>query len=194
MQPLQHMNKSLIRKQENARRMALNEDQLAVLNQKLLERFTTLDFQQIHTLHIFLPIAEKNEPDTFMFIRWLQINYPGIHLIVPKADFNTFIMTHHSYGGEEELQKNLYQIPEPTADSEYTGTIDMVIVPLLAFDDRGYRVGYGKGFYDRFLGHHSAVKIGVSFFESIQTITDVHADDIKLDYCITPEKVYRFKQ
>jgi 5-formyltetrahydrofolate cyclo-ligase len=192
MQSLPHMNKSLIRKQESTRRMALSKDQLAILNQKLLDRFITLDLQQVHTLHIFLPIAEKNEPDTFMFIRWLQVNHPHIHLVVPKADFNTFIMTHHSYGQEEMMQKNLYHILEPVSEIEYTGTIDMVIVPLLAFDNRGYRVGYGKGFYDRFLSHCPAVKIGVSFFESLQTISDIHEDDVKLDYCITPEKVYMF--
>ncbi|MFT7351177.1 MAG: 5-formyltetrahydrofolate cyclo-ligase [Flavobacterium sp.] len=72
--------------------------------------------------------------------------------------------------------------------------IDVVFVPLLAFDLQGNRVGYGKGFYDKFLANckPTTIKIGISFFEAEEKISDVFAKDVKLDYCITPEKVYSF--
>lgn len=186
------MNKAEIRKQESARRKKLSLEEVIILSEKLQQQFATLNFDTIHTIHLFLPIAEKNEPDTFMLAKWLRTNHPEIKIIVPKADFTTSLMTHHPYQGEEELQKNLYNILEPILDEQYTGKIDMVIVPLLAFDSRGYRVGYGKGFYDRFLESEDALKVGLSLFESVDNIADTHAQDVRLDLCITPDQIIYF--
>jgi len=186
------MNKAAIRKQASARRKALSAEEVVILSKKLLEQFSLLDFTTITVVHLFLPIEEKKEPDTFMLIRWLKIHYPKIKIIVPKADFETALMSHHVYKGEEDLQKNLFNILEPVAGEQFTGKIDLVLVPLLAFDHNGYRVGYGKGFYDRFLGEYDALKVGLSFFESVDTITDIHANDIRLDLCITPDQTVYF--
>lgn len=186
------MEKAILRKQEMLRRMALSNEELAVFNQKLLQQFTTLNFDKIQVLHLFLPIAEKKEPDTFMLIRWLKQHHPDIQILVPRADFKTNLMTHHPYKGEEDLQKNLFNILEPVQDEQHAGKIDMVVVPLLTFDSHGYRVGYGKGFYDRFLENIDTLKVGLSYFEGVDNIADTHADDIRLDLCITPEKIIKF--
>ena len=69
---------------------------------------------------------------------------------------------------------------------------DLVIVPLLAFDKKGYRVGYGKGFYDRFLQNSKTLKIGLSFFAPTEEIIDVHLNDVRLDKCITPAGIIEF--
>lgn len=70
----------------------------------------------------------------------------------------------------------------------------MVLIPLLAFDKKGYRVGYGKGFYDRFLAdcRPDVVKVGLSVFEPIDEIADLNEFDIKMDFCITPNRVWQF--
>jgi 5-formyltetrahydrofolate cyclo-ligase len=67
-------------------------------------------------------------------------------------------------------------------------------VPLLAFDEKGFRVGYGKGFYDRFLKQckDGGIKIGLSYFNPIDTIEDAGEFDVPLNFCITPQKVYVF--
>ena len=187
------MKKSEIRKQETARRKALSLAQVIALSEKLLQHFSTLNFEGIKTIHFFLPIEENNEPDTFMLIKWLKKQHPRIKIIVPKSDFTTSLMTHHPYKGEEDLQKNLFNILEPVLDEQYTGKIDMVIVPLLAFDIHGFRVGYGKGFYDRFLIDQEAVKVGLSLFESVDSIADLHANDVPLDLCITPDHIVYFQ-
>ena len=187
------MNKAEIRKQEAKKRKELNSVQVSVLSGKLLEQFTMLDLSAVKTLHIFLPIAEKNEPDTFLFIYWLNKYHPQLKIIVPRADFKTSLMTHHHYKGEQDLLKSSFNILEPVNEEEYTGDIDLVIVPLLAFDDRGYRVGYGKGFYDRFLEGRDTLKVGLSFFKSVGIIADTHENDIRLDCCITPDQVIYFK-
>ena len=88
---------------------------------------------------------------------------------------------------------NEYHIPEPVNGNEFLDKPDLVIIPLLAFDKKGYRVGYGKGFYDRFLQNITTQKIGLSLFDTTEEIIDVHLNDIRLDKCITPNGIIDFK-
>ncbi|MNK98163.1 putative 5-formyltetrahydrofolate cyclo-ligase [compost metagenome] len=186
------MLKAEIRKQALKDRLRLDDATYQELNQALLNQFKTLDFSKIKSIHIFLPITEKKEPDTFLLINWLTTNHPEIKIIVPKADFETALMTHHEYIGLADLKKNTYQILEPQNGKLHQGEIDLVIVPLLAFDLQGYRAGYGKGFYDRFLQNINAQKIGLSLYPAIEKIDDVNEHDIRLDFCITPTAIIKF--
>ncbi|MBO9676513.1 MAG: 5-formyltetrahydrofolate cyclo-ligase [Sphingobacteriaceae bacterium] len=186
------MLKAEIRKQALKDRLLLTDSAYDTLNKSLLNQFKTLDFGEIKTLHLFLPIIEKKEPDTFLLIDWLNKNHPEIKIIVPKADFETALMTHHEYIGIQDLKKNAYHILEPQKGNVHEGEIDMVIIPMLAFDLQGYRVGYGKGFYDRFLQGINAQKIGLSLYPAIEKIDDVNEYDIKLDFCITPIGIIKF--
>jgi 5-formyltetrahydrofolate cyclo-ligase len=90
---------------------------------------------------------------------------------------------------------NRYGILEPS-NGEIVDplAIDIVMIPLLAFDQLGYRVGYGKGYYDRFLCkcRRDVIKIGFSFFEAEPVIKDIDNYDVPLNYCITPLRVYEF--
>ncbi|KLT64598.1 5-formyltetrahydrofolate cyclo-ligase [Pedobacter sp. BMA] len=186
------MLKSVIRKQALTDRLAISEDEYELLNKGLLDQFTTLDFSNVKAIHIFLPITEKREPDTFLLINWLAKNYPEIKIIVPKADFETALMTHHEYLGPHDLKKNIYNILEPQKGGLHNGEVDLIFIPLLAFDKKGYRVGYGKGFYDRFLENLNARKIGLSLSPAIEKIDDVSEHDIRLDFCITPTAIIKF--
>ncbi|RDC56844.1 5-formyltetrahydrofolate cyclo-ligase [Pedobacter chinensis] len=186
------MVKAQIRKQALKDRLSINDKDYEFLNAGLLRQFVTLDFSAIKTLHIFLPITDKREPNTFLLIEWLAEHHPEIKIIVPKADFETALMSHHEYLGIYDLQKNLYNILEPQKGNVHDGEIDLVLVPLLAFDKKGYRVGYGKGFYDRFLENINAQKIGLSLHPAIDQIDDVDQHDIRLDFCITPTETIKF--
>jgi len=72
--------------------------------------------------------------------------------------------------------------------------IDAVLIPLLAFDNQGFRVGYGGGFYDRFLPacRPEALKVGLSFFDPVDVIEDKDQYDIPMDYCVTPTEIIRW--
>ena len=95
---------------------------------------------------------------------------------------------------ETKFQKNKWQIPEPEGPALENITFDFVIVPLLYCDKKGNRIGYGKGFYDRFFSelHSETQKIGVNFFSPIEEIDDVFENDIPLDYLVTPMEVLSF--
>ena len=187
------MKKSALRKQAIQRRSQLEPEQVQSRSKQLLEQFTQLNFNGLKVLHIFIPIQEKNEPDTFLIIDWLRRNHPDIKIIVPRSDFSTFLMTHHELGDISTLQKNAFNILEPQQGAEHKGDIDMVLLPLLAFDRRGYRAGYGKGFYDRFLQGMDTLKVGLSLFDVSEDIEDVDQYDLKMDLCITPGRLYDFR-
>ena len=186
------MQKSQIRRSFNEQRKALSTFEVETLSQELLVQFQKLDFSRVSSIHIFLPIEEKKEPDTFLLIEWLSIHHPEIKIIVPKADFESALMTHHVYTGREGLGKNLFNILEPLDSNPHHGEVDLVLVPMLAFDLRGYRVGYGKGFYDRFLQTINPLKVGLCFFPPIELIEDVNEYDVRLDLCIIPKQTFKF--
>ena len=103
-------------------------------------------------------------------------------------------MIHYLLTDNTTLRKNEYNIPEPVDGMTITSQlINVVFIPLLAFDTKGNRIGYGKGFYDRFLSEckPETLKIGLSFFEAEEEI-EATINDIKLDYCSTPNKVFQF--
>ena len=189
---IRKMDKKILRKEALAKRNALTEHQLEELNESLLAQFKMLNFSKVKSIHIFLPIVVKREPNTFLIIEWLQQYHPEIVIVVPKADFSSNLMENYVFTKKEDLITNQYQIPEPKEGQAFLTVPDMVIVPLLAFDEKGYRVGYGKGFYDRFLQGISTQKIGLSFFSAVAEINDVHLNDIRLDKCITPNGIVAF--
>ncbi len=186
------MKKTEIRKHAAQLRATLTDAQLHEKSEQLLAHFTTLDFSAIKVIHIFIPIEKKKEPNTFLFIDWLQHHHPEVKIVVPKADFNTALMTHHEFTTREGLVKNAFDILEPQNVNPFHEQIDLVLIPLLAFDQSGYRVGYGKGFYDRFLQNIQTKKVGLSLFPPIDLIVDTDEFDVAMDVCLTPERVYVF--
>lgn len=144
--------------------------------------------------HLFLPIVEQKEVDTEYILHLLSGKDKEI--VVSSSDFESRKMTHYLLTDNTRIKKNEYHIPEPVDGIEVPSKkIQVVFVPLLAYDKQGNRVGYGKGFYDKFLAEcdSSTLKIGLSFFEAEPICHDVFESDVKLDYCVTPEVIYDFR-
>lgn len=175
----------------------LSDTQYHQLNANLLRNFQSLPMDGIAYLHTFLPILEKREPNTFLLIDYIKANYPNTKIVVPKSDLQKNIMTHYVLG-EQALMKNKWGIVEPEGSTNQVavGLIDAVLLPLLSFDMEGNRVGYGKGYYDRFLSEcrPDIRKIGLSLFDPVDKIIDREAHDIPLDSCVTPEKIWVFSK
>ncbi|MFN3967569.1 5-formyltetrahydrofolate cyclo-ligase [Flavobacterium sp.] len=195
------MLKKDLRKKYKELRQAFSEEELedkslAIAN-RLLQLGTTAEGVEIWEqtyFHLFLTIEEQREVDTEFVLQILAGKDKEI--VVAKSNFETLEMTHYLLTDNTKFQKNEYNIYEPVDGIEVpTSKIDVVFVPLLAYDTKGNRVGYGKGFYDTFLSKckEDVIKIGLSFFEPEDLIEDVSATDIRLDYCITPLTLYSFR-
>ena len=187
------MNKTALRKKYKALRNFLSENEIEEKSLAVANKILAIPIWEKTYFHIFLPITEQKEVNTEFILHILSGKDKEI--IVSKADFATRKMTHFLLTDNTRIKKNKYNIPEPVDGIEVPSTkIDVIFVPLLAFDKKGHRVGYGKGFYDKFLSEckPDAIKIGLSFFEPEELITDIFEGDIQLDYCVTPNQVYKF--
>lgn len=189
------MNKKQVRKEYAAKRVALNETERLDLNAKLLDFFLKIPLPQIDHAMSYIAIAEKNEVVPTAIEIWLKQKHPESLLCYPKTDLNVFSMEAIAHIEGATIAANELGVSEPiTGKNIDPQKIDLIIVPLLAFDKRGYRVGYGKGFYDRFIArcHRDVITVGLSFFDPIDTIEDVEEFDIPLKHCITPNGLYNF--
>ncbi len=172
---------------ENLSKEAIEEMSLQIANQAL-----KLPIWEKTYYHIFLPISTKKEVNTDYLMHILQGKDKSI--VVSKADFNSGKMLHFLLQENTFLKTSEYGIPEPVSGIEIAPEmIDVVFVPLLAYSQRGQRVGYGKGFYDRFLEkcNPNSLFIGLSFFEPEPEIV-TQQTDIPLNFCITPKKIMSF--
>ncbi|MEJ0054213.1 MAG: 5-formyltetrahydrofolate cyclo-ligase [Bacteroidota bacterium] len=150
--------------------------------------FSSFDLSFIKVLHTYIPLEKNNEPDTWPLIDRIRREFPQVRISVPRVagDGN---LENFYFEGLHQLQKTTWGIQEPKQGVPTpSDKIDMVVVPLLVFDKSGQRVGYGKGFYDKFLKEcrKDCKKVGLSFFEGVDTISDPNEYDVKLDGCVTP--------
>jgi 5-formyltetrahydrofolate cyclo-ligase len=104
-------------------------------------------------------------------------------------------MSNYLLTDQTKLTVNTYGIPEPDENGIAVDekSIDVVFVPLVAADRFGNRIGYGKGFYDRFLKkcRPDVLKIGLSFFTPLETKIDTNSNDIGMDYIIHRQEILK---
>ena len=187
--------KSSLRKIYIEKRNALSPKEREERSQAIAEEFFLLPLAGIRLVHVFYPIPGKQEVDALLIADWLRRHYPGIKLVLSKSNPADHTLTHVIWEDYTGLETNKWGITEPaTGKAVSPEQLDMIIVPLLAFDTKGNRVGYGKGFYDRFLQQcrPDALKVGLSFFEAESTLIGAEETDVRLDLCVTPGAVYRF--
>ena len=142
--------------------------------------------------HLFLSSKKKNEVNTSFLLSVLQGKDKQI--VVSKT-LNESKLEHYLLSDQTLLKENDYGIPEPISGIKIKPLeIDVVFLPLLVFDKQGHRVGYGKGYYDRFLAdcQKETIKVGISFFEPIDKIEDIDENDIAMDFVVTPNQVFSF--
>jgi len=191
------MTKQELRKLYLQKRLALSEAEYLQLNHQLCENFFAhIDLSFIKVLHTFIPLERNKEPNTWLIIDRIRREFPNIRLSIPRVNNQTGELENFYFEGLHQLQQNSWGILEPKQGvPTEPEKIDMVLVPLLVFDKRGHRVGYGKGFYDKLLSQcqSTCMKIGVSLFSPINAIEDVNVFDQPLSLAITPSEIISFK-
>ncbi len=191
------MLKQELRKTYKALRLNLTPRQVNVLDDLLLIQFQQLPLEIPSRIMTYAPMEKFREFNPQAVTDYCYFKNPDQQLMYPLMD---------EINGEQGIipilvnddtvfAPNAFGVDEPVGGIDLEpAAIDLVIVPLLCFDARGYRVGYGKGYYDRFLKkcRPGCLKIGFSYFAPVPEITDAGPHDVKLDYCVTHDQVYAF--
>lgn len=186
------MQKAEIRKRYLEKKESLTQSEIHSLSESIFNNFISeFDLKENQKVHCFLSITNKREVETDLFFKYFFDHH--IRVFVPKIVNGKLIS--FEITKETPLIESSWGIKEP-AGTEDCGIkdFDFIITPLLYADKLGNRVGYGKGFYDRFFSeiNPKAVKIGVSFFPPQEGVEDVYESDVRLDYLVTPTEVLSF--
>ncbi len=186
--------KAKLRELYKAKRAQLTSAEVAQFSIEILQQFKLwLSARNDFTyFHLFLPIEKQNEVDTYLIKEYLDANQKKVYtsrINSAGLEMETFLLGIKTVYGEGKLG-----IPIPIgAEKVESVELQVILVPLLAFDNFGNRIGYGKGYYDIFLKKldKEVIKIGLSFFLPLEKIPS-EAHDIPLDFCITPKKIFTF--
>lgn len=187
--------KNELRQDYRQLRKQMSGEEVNNLSRKITAQLGTwLQGQEVLThFHLFFPISKFKEVNTFYIQQLLE--QQGKTLFTSQVNREENRLDTLQLPPEAAFFLDEWGIPVPQESVRVTGTkIQVVFVPLLAYDKSGHRLGFGKGFYDRFLAslEQPVLKLGLSFFTPEEAIP-VEPHDIPLDYCITPEQIFKFK-
>ncbi len=184
------MNKSEYRKYyKNIRNNIRLED--ANKKSDLIFKFLSACEEFRNAKTVFLYMSYNNEVLTDRVISYLQSN--DAIILIPWCNTEDETMQAVVFDKNSTFEKNTYGIDEITNPQIYNGDIDVTIVPGIAFDRCGNRIGYGKGYYDKFFESISSYKIGLCYSDTlIDDVIPSNENDITMDCIITDREVLKF--
>lgn len=175
------------------KREELKERERLIFHDLMLIQFQRMEISIPNFIMTYAPFEKEYDPE--LIEKYCQFKNPDTAFGLPVVNPADTLMKCIAINEETAYSLNKFGILEPSEGTEINAKeIGMVIIPLLSFDKTGNRVGYGKGYYDRFLkkSRSNTIKIGFSFFEPIDVIEDTDDYDVPMDYCITPDNFYSF--
>ncbi len=190
--------KKALRKRLDAERKALTQEEIALKSKQVFEKWLArFTMKPVMYLHLFQPIKQRNELHTSYYMDYVRARHDHVKLVVPVVNPFSDFLWHVELVNDIEMEINHWGIPEPKLPHRkiFPMQLDMVLVPMLGFDMQGNRLGYGKGYYDRFLRlvHPDCLKIGLCLEQGkVEEGLPVEEHDIPLDYIVTESAVYRF--
>lgn len=186
--------KKNLRKKYKELRASLTDDARDQYSLEIANKLLSLDIWDHNYYHIFLSINRLKEINTDYILSILSGK--DKHILVPKTDFDSGTMKNILLLDNTRITLSAFGIPEPDEDAIEIAfaKVDVVFVPLMAYDTLGNRVGYGKGFYDKMLSEcrSDVITIGLSFFPPEETKIPTNSTDVSLKYCVTPKKIFKF--
>ena len=185
------LTKLALRKSFLKKRIALSDQEHEDKSFAIANNCLKLPIWHLEYYHIYLPIKAKAEIDTTLILTLLQGKDKQV--ILPRIKGSE--LEHILLTDITKLKINGLGIPEPEKGIKISPEqIDVIFLPLLAWDKSGNRLGYGKGFYDNFLSlcKKNTIKVGLSFFDPVEMIIDIRSEDIQMDFCVNPERIKKF--
>lgn len=188
------MTKSAIRRAYKQKRIDLSPGEKDRLEDLLLIQFQSLHVDIPDNIMSFSPIEKYNEYNPILIEEYCFFKNPAATLIYPVTNFRGNSLMPVATKEDTIFEVNEYQISEPTNGTPVSPSIiDLMLLPLIGFNVNGYRVGYGKGFYDKLINdcNPKMLRVGFSFFSEV-VIDDINEFDKKMDICITPDRIFQF--
>lgn len=185
--------KAALRAQFRAVRQEMSEGEWQARSAAIRERLAALpELQQARTIHAFWPIAARREVDLRPLVAaW---HAEGKTVVLPRvASTDPPRLSHHVWRPEACFAVHAWGVEEPAADwPVHDGPFDAVLVPALAVDRAGYRLGYGKGFYDAFLAETDALRLAPIFETGLADALPHEPHDQRTHVVVTEERCVRF--
>ncbi len=184
--------KTLVRKLVLTNRKLLTEDYVDQASERIADRLLhwLQNQSQIRTIHTFLPIRANREVNTWILLRSLQSN--GYRTVTSCTDFVAQTMEHFLVDQDTQYEEDSYGIPSPQGAQKIDlRDLDLILVPALVLDKLGGRIGYGKGYYDKFLNQTKPQvrKVGLNLTSTLDHCGYLESHDKKVDWIITPDQV-----
>ena len=182
------MKKQELRALYKQKRKDLTEIQIKGLQENIYQQIYNLDLSTVKNVHLFLSMPKFKEIDTTTLITYFRNKNKRI--VISKCNFKDNTLSHFYLEEDTVLSLNKFGVLEPVAaELVEENKLDLIFIPMLISDDKKFRVGYGKGFYDRFLLNcrKDAKFIGLNFFPPITAIEDKNEFDIPLHQVIYPK-------
>ena len=175
--------KKELRKKFITERNTLSESYRDSASKKIFEAIEKHEvFLQAKKIFIFVGFGTEIQTEIFIK-KWINKK----ELFVPKVENNTMHLIRIT--SWDDLERSHFGILEPKCSNYYTDKIDLVITPSIVFDRNGYRLGYGKGYYDKYFSlNNYDVSIGLSYDKLLQETVPIDNHDKAVDIIITEEK------
>lgn len=189
------MLKAEARKKYRQLRAALGFSEKDKYDDLLLIQFQQMQLPFMDAVLSYYPLEDRGEPNTFLLTDYLHFRNPGLRICYPKTNLQDHSMEAIACHPDSIFTANAFNLPEPDHNEIVAPeALDLVFVPMLICDLHGHRVGYGKGFYDRYLQRcrPGCIKVGLSYFDPVNHIEDKGQHDVPLNFCITPHRTYVF--
>ena len=172
------------------KRKDISKAQKEMLDKMLFDRVISLkEFRESSVVLAYYPI--NDEINTIPIIEYALRE--GKRVALPISSTIDYTLTFHFISSLKEIKNGAYSIPEPSEDSEIFNkeTKALCIVPGLIFDRTGNRLGYGKGFYDRFLSDFNGITVGLCYSDFLLDKLPIDENDRAVDIVVSDtEEVY----
>ncbi len=178
--------KERLRKEARIKRNSFPKEELADKSRLISNKIASyVESHNITNIFMYSPINSEVNLD---YLRDIFLD-SRIHLYYPKVTGSA--MAYYKISSEKDLQKGAFNIPEPVdgLKEAVPQTGDIVLVPGLAFSKKGYRIGYGKGYYDRYFYEKAKVMLtGVCYDFQLQEDWNPDIYDVKMNMIITEKR------
>ena len=183
--------KNALRTVYSERRANMDVEKKKKLDEKIVNKFMSLaTYRYAHTLLLYYPV--KNEINVIPIIEKALAD--GKRVALPRCEATDSIMYYHYINSLDELACGRFGIKEPREDAELFDRENLggpcaVIIPALAYDRAGYRLGYGKGFYDRYFSKPGISTVGLIYSEFLAEKLPHGRYDIAVDLLVSEKEV-----